>query len=75
VGWAAPAPLLVEVRELEGNQQPKSADPAFWRVWIGEEERLINWEEVAEAWQGKWWGQVGVPDDNDPIGEPPIHNE
>ena len=37
LGWAAPAPILVEVRDLQKEFQPESPDPAFWgRVdWQG----------------------------------------
>jgi len=62
LGWAAPAPVLVEIRELPKKHQPQSADPAFWGVWVGEEERLINWKKVAEVWQGQSWSRMQATD-------------
>jgi len=53
LGWAAPAPVLVEVRELPKEQQPDSTDPTFWEVWVGKKERFIDWKKIAEAWQGE----------------------
>ena len=52
LGWAAPAPILVEVRDLEKEFQPESPDPAFWDVWTGMEERPIDWATIAASWQG-----------------------
>ena len=43
LGWAAPAPILVEVQEVPEELRPHSPDPAFWQVWTGEEERTIDW--------------------------------
>ena len=51
LGWATPAPTLVEVREIPEPFQPKSPDPAFWDVWTGKEERRIDWERIARRWQ------------------------
>ena len=51
LGWAAPAPTLVEIREVPKNRRPHSPDPAFWNVWIGEEDRPIEWEPIARKWQ------------------------
>lgn len=51
LGWAAPAPVLVEVREVRETHRPHSPDPAFWRVWTGEEERPIDWRRIARLWQ------------------------
>lgn len=53
LGWAAPIPLIVEMNTLEEKDRPKSKDPEFWKVWVGEEDRLINWEEIADEWQVK----------------------
>lgn len=52
LGWAAPAPVLVEVRQLEENRRPHSPDPAFWAVWSGDEERRIDWTGIVDPWQG-----------------------
>ena len=35
LGWAAPAPILVEVEEIGAEFRPHSPDPAFWHVWTG----------------------------------------
>jgi DNA helicase HerA-like ATPase len=42
LGWAAQVPLLVRVRTLLEEQRPRSADPAFWDVWIGDQERDLD---------------------------------
>ena len=52
LGWAAPAPILVEVEEIAAEFRPHSPDPAFWDVWTGAERRDINWKEIARSWQG-----------------------
>ena len=51
MGWAAPAPTLVEVRHVPGDFRPHSPDPAFWDVWTGKEEREIDWGKIAKDWQ------------------------
>ncbi|MBZ0327189.1 MAG: DUF87 domain-containing protein [Altibacter sp.] len=53
VGWAFPIPVLVEMRFLEKEHQPRSNDPDFWKVWIGELEREVDWDKIADDWQGK----------------------
>lgn len=55
LGWAAPAPILVEINELSESQRPHSPDPAFWDVWTGDPERgkrCIDWGLVAHRWVG-----------------------
>lgn len=52
LGWAAPAPTLVEILEIPNEYRPHSPDPAFWDVWIGDEERTIDWRTISRAWQG-----------------------
>jgi hypothetical protein len=52
LGWAAPIPVLVEMRELPEQERPRSADPKFWEVWTGEEKRLLDWRLVADEWTG-----------------------
>jgi uncharacterized protein len=52
LGWAAPIPVLVEIRELPETQRPRSADPKFWAVWIGEEPRPIDWAAIEADWTG-----------------------
>jgi hypothetical protein len=39
------------MNELKEEHRPKSNDPDFWDVWIGEEDRVINWKEIVEEWQ------------------------
>lgn len=51
LGWATPAPTLVEIKKIPKNRRPHSPDPAFWDVWIGEEDRPIEWEPIARRWQ------------------------
>lgn len=51
LGWAAPAPTLVEVQEIPKEFRPHSPDPAFWDVWTGKQERSINWKKIAQVWQ------------------------
>jgi DNA helicase HerA-like ATPase len=50
LGWAAPVPMLLEISELKEEHRPRSSDPRFWRTWTGEEERPINWKEIADDW-------------------------
>lgn len=50
LGGATPVPVLVEMRELPPEHQPKSSDPRFWDVWTGAEERPIDWTAVAADW-------------------------
>ena len=50
LGWATPVPVLVEVRDLPDGQRPTSADPKFWEVWTGKEDRPIDWKQAAEDW-------------------------
>jgi len=50
LGWAAPAPILVEMEELPEAWRPHSPDPAFWKVWTGDQDRKIDWTAVARAW-------------------------
>ena len=50
LGWGAPAPLLVEVRELPDAHRPNSPDPAFWDVWTGTKECGIDWSKISKLW-------------------------
>ena len=52
LGWASELPVLVKMNDLPKPQQPRSDDPEFWDVWTGKEKREINWETIAEDWQG-----------------------
>ena len=51
LGWAAPAPTLVEILEIPDAYRPHSPDPAFWDVWTGEQERRIDWPDIVRTWQ------------------------
>jgi DNA helicase HerA-like ATPase len=50
LGWATQIPLLVKMRTLPDAQRPQSADPAFWDVWVGDQERPLDWSEVVADW-------------------------
>ena len=52
LGWGAPAPVLVEVRELPEGHRPHSPDPDFWEVWTGAQERSVDWKAIADSWAG-----------------------
>lgn len=51
LGWAAPAPTLVEILEISDEYRPHSPDPAFWEVWTGEQDRRIDWPVIVRTWQ------------------------
>ena len=38
---------------LKKEHQPRSNDPDFWKVWTGELEREVDWDKIADEWQGK----------------------
>ena len=50
LGWAAVLPTLLEIRHLPEDKRPLSADPSFWDVWIGAEEREVTWDRVVKEW-------------------------
>lgn len=52
LGWSAPIPVLVELRELPLEHQPQSSDPDFWDVWTLKEKRPIDWGRIAKNWTG-----------------------
>lgn len=52
LGWAAETPTLVRMNDLAADQRPKSDDPNYWDVWRGAVERNVDWETVAQDWQG-----------------------
>jgi hypothetical protein len=74
LGWASELPILTEIRELAKSQQPESADPDFWAVWTGKDdkgqivERKIDWKALAESWQGV---ENPAPADPESTGEAP----
>jgi DNA helicase HerA-like ATPase len=51
LGWAAPLPVLVEMRALPPDHQPQSSDPDIWAVWTGGAERPISWLDIVADWQ------------------------
>ena len=59
LGWASELPILVKMNDLPKTQQPRSDDPEFWGVWVGQDEeggpisRAANWEQIAQDWQGR----------------------
>lgn len=52
LGWASELPVLVRMNDLPSEQQPRSEDPEFWKVWTREVERMIDWDAIARDWQG-----------------------
>jgi len=70
LGWGAPAPLLVEVRELPDSERPHSPDPAFWNVWTGAQECVIDWDEVASPWASMPAAGIEEGDDQGHADEP-----
>ena len=75
LGWASELPVLVKMNDLPKEQQPRSDDPDFWKVWTREEERIIDWCTIAKDWQeGVQNGEkeeanikTDEPDDNIPF--------
>lgn len=51
LGWASELPVLLKMNHLPKPQRPRSDDPDFWNVWIGEEDRQVNWNAIVENWQ------------------------
>jgi len=51
VGWASELPVLVRMADLPADQQPRSDDPEFWKVWTGEVMRSVDWNAIADDWQ------------------------
>lgn len=51
LGLATPIPVIVNIKELQEQQRPQSEDPEFFDVWIGEEERTIDWESIIQDWK------------------------
>lgn len=50
LGWATPAPVLVQMRHLPLEHRPSAADPAFWDAWTGEVERPVDWGPIVAEW-------------------------
>lgn len=52
LGWAAELPVLVKMNDLPKSQQPRSDDPEFWEVWVGDSKKdNEDWQKVAADWQ------------------------
>ena len=49
LGWATELPVLVKMRELPREHQPRSEDPDFWRAWT-DGERSSDWARVVSDW-------------------------
>lgn len=49
LGWAAELPVMVRMNYLKESHRPKSDDPDYWNVWIGN--RKADWKPIAEDWQ------------------------
>jgi DNA helicase HerA-like ATPase len=62
LGWASELPILVKMNDLPRSQQPRSEDPEFWGVWVGEDEeggpisRDADWKHIAQDWQASQFG-------------------
>jgi DNA helicase HerA-like ATPase len=58
LGWASELPVLVRMNDLPKSQQPRSDDPDFWGVWVGQDDegreiiRNTDWSRIADEWQG-----------------------
>jgi Predicted ATPase len=50
MGWASPIPVLVKMKELPVENRPESSDPDYWNVWVGTEERRVNWNSITTDW-------------------------
>jgi hypothetical protein len=57
LGWATELPILVEVRELSAEHQPRSEDPHYWPVWVGAEPRPIDWAPIVAQWRSVTTGE------------------
>ena len=66
LGWASELPVLVRMNDLPREQQPRSDDPEFWKVWTREDDRVVDWDAIAEDWQESPLPtrEVGMGDDD-----------
>ena len=62
LGWASELPVLVRMNSLPREQQPRSDDAEFWNVWTRQETREVDWDAIADDWQGTW-----SPEDKDSV--------
>ncbi len=53
LGSAIIIPTLVDIKDLPKGNRPKSDNPDFWNIWIGEKERTIDWKPIVDEWQKK----------------------
>ena len=59
LGWASELPVLVKMNDLPKGQQPRSDDPEFWGVWVGQDQedkplvQKAGWKRIADDWQGR----------------------
>ena len=53
LGSAISIPTIVDINELPDIHRPKSETPDFWKVWIGDKERKIDWTPIVNEWQRK----------------------
>jgi hypothetical protein len=53
LGWAAVVPVLVAMKRLPPEEQPRSNDPAYWRVWTREDARTVDWSTLVDGWINK----------------------
>lgn len=60
LGWASELPVLVRMRDLPKEQRPQSSDPDFWDVWTRKSARDVEWEKLANDWQGVRENSVDV---------------
>lgn len=51
LGWAAPIPVIVEMNTLHEIHCPRSKDPQFWDVWVGNQQLNVDWKPIAAEWQ------------------------
>ena len=66
LGWAAAAPVMVDIHELKEHELPHSPDPQYWNTWTRNRFTDVVWQEVAQAWQGDTSSQ-GEPEFEDPF--------
>ena len=62
LGIASMIPALIKVKHLRDEQRPESDDPEFWKVWINEKDRPIDWKKIANEWIGGATGDDALED-------------
>ena len=68
LGWAAAAPVMVDIHELKEHELPHSPDPRYWDTWTRNRFTDVVWHEVALAWQGDTKSQADA-EFEDPFSE------